>query len=709
MSDEMFNEAVTALKAGQRLRAKDLLTRLIKVEQGNADYWLWMSAAVDTEKEQLYCLQNALKADPNSVPARRGLVVLGGLRPEAAGLPPAHELEDLPVRLPEIGQGGGLGGVLGRRRNVQRLALALLGLVTVVVLTTAFLATFKLGPFKPVQNFVVVTSTPPPTNPPPTRAATALPSGACTIPAEPDPATPLAAYLCLTQTATPVPIATSNLREEDYGTIKLAYANRNWSRILDRATAVTTNVNLAQSAEVFFYVAEAYRHTGNLAEALVQYGAALEINASYAPAYWGKALVEVAQDKRREAQADFASALKADTAFAPAYLDRAALAGADGDWAAAVTDLEAARLAAPANALVQASLALAYLQSEQLAEGAAAADGALALDPGLALGYFARGLAALAEGNAAAGQADLSRSYKYLLTLDHPLPAQWQAFVLAGAARGQQAVGDDATALTLLTQSIGLYDQDAPALALRAGLYQQAERYEAAQADYEAAIALYKRAAPNDAALPGLYVGLGQTLLALSQPEAAVTAFAAALKLTPADPAASLGYGQALFQTGALDKALAALDTAVAAKDTQAAALFWRAQVYGALNRTAEQVADLRALQGLLRAGDLLRVTAQAQLTAIGPLPTETPGPTATVTRTSTRTATPSATSTPTFTPTATASATAPRTSTASATASVTATSKTSTPLTTSPSATRTPPRIATATATARPTRTATP
>src|SRR5258707_5680690 len=135
MPDEMFDEAVQALKAGQRTRAKDRLARLIKVDPSKPDYWLWMSAAVDTEKEQIFCLQNALKLDPNSVPARRGLVVLGAMRPEEANLPSAHELEDLPVMLPSIGPGGGL-GLLSRRRNVERLAILGLGALIVIVLLT---------------------------------------------------------------------------------------------------------------------------------------------------------------------------------------------------------------------------------------------------------------------------------------------------------------------------------------------------------------------------------------------------------------------------------------------------------------------------------------------------------------------------------------------------------------------------------------------
>src|SRR6266568_3025382 len=102
MSNDMFNEAVQAVKSGQRLRAKDLLARLIRVEQSNADYWLWMSVAVDSEKEQIFCLQNVLKYDPNSIAARRGLVILGALRPEVAGLPPAQLLEDTQVDIPPL-------------------------------------------------------------------------------------------------------------------------------------------------------------------------------------------------------------------------------------------------------------------------------------------------------------------------------------------------------------------------------------------------------------------------------------------------------------------------------------------------------------------------------------------------------------------------------------------------------------------------------
>ena len=52
--------------------------RLLKTDQSNASYWIWMSAAVDTTKERIYCLETALRLDPQNAIAKRGLVLLGG-------------------------------------------------------------------------------------------------------------------------------------------------------------------------------------------------------------------------------------------------------------------------------------------------------------------------------------------------------------------------------------------------------------------------------------------------------------------------------------------------------------------------------------------------------------------------------------------------------------------------------------------------------
>jgi len=73
----MLREAIDALRVGNRARARDLLTRLIKTDQQNPTYWIWLSAAVETQKERAYCLQMVLQADPQNAAAKRGLIMLG--------------------------------------------------------------------------------------------------------------------------------------------------------------------------------------------------------------------------------------------------------------------------------------------------------------------------------------------------------------------------------------------------------------------------------------------------------------------------------------------------------------------------------------------------------------------------------------------------------------------------------------------------------
>jgi hypothetical protein len=68
--------------AAIRSRAKELLTLLLKTDQNNPTYWIWLSAAVDAPKERIYCLQTALKLDPENGTAKRGLILLGALAPD---------------------------------------------------------------------------------------------------------------------------------------------------------------------------------------------------------------------------------------------------------------------------------------------------------------------------------------------------------------------------------------------------------------------------------------------------------------------------------------------------------------------------------------------------------------------------------------------------------------------------------------------------
>jgi hypothetical protein len=80
----MFQEVLAAIEKGENSRARDLLTRLLKVDTNNAEYWVWMSAVVDSPRERSYCLREALRVDPQNLEAQRGLVIMGEAVPDPA-------------------------------------------------------------------------------------------------------------------------------------------------------------------------------------------------------------------------------------------------------------------------------------------------------------------------------------------------------------------------------------------------------------------------------------------------------------------------------------------------------------------------------------------------------------------------------------------------------------------------------------------------
>src|SRR5664280_2288355 len=78
----MLRQAIEAVRTGDRAHARDLLTRLLKVDQKNVEYWVWLSTVVETSKERLYCLQTAFQLDPQNAAAKRGLILFGALPPD---------------------------------------------------------------------------------------------------------------------------------------------------------------------------------------------------------------------------------------------------------------------------------------------------------------------------------------------------------------------------------------------------------------------------------------------------------------------------------------------------------------------------------------------------------------------------------------------------------------------------------------------------
>ncbi len=71
--DELLREGIAAAEAGQRERARDLLMRVVEMDEENVMAWLWLSGVVDSLDEREICLENVLALDPANAAARKGL------------------------------------------------------------------------------------------------------------------------------------------------------------------------------------------------------------------------------------------------------------------------------------------------------------------------------------------------------------------------------------------------------------------------------------------------------------------------------------------------------------------------------------------------------------------------------------------------------------------------------------------------------------
>lgn len=83
---ELTRQGIAAAKAGDRERARDLLTRAVELDEGQVDAWLWLSGVVDTLADREVCLENVLALDPGNEPAAKGLAWI-----RAQTLPPVRK------------------------------------------------------------------------------------------------------------------------------------------------------------------------------------------------------------------------------------------------------------------------------------------------------------------------------------------------------------------------------------------------------------------------------------------------------------------------------------------------------------------------------------------------------------------------------------------------------------------------------------------
>ncbi|CAG0934333.1 hypothetical protein TFLX_03434 [Thermoflexales bacterium] len=68
-----LTNGIAAARNGKRAEARELLLRVVDVDENNVQAWLWLSGVVTTLEDREVCLQNVLALDPVNEAAERGL------------------------------------------------------------------------------------------------------------------------------------------------------------------------------------------------------------------------------------------------------------------------------------------------------------------------------------------------------------------------------------------------------------------------------------------------------------------------------------------------------------------------------------------------------------------------------------------------------------------------------------------------------------
>lgn len=604
--DTMFQDAVDALRQGNKARARELLTMLLKAEQANPTYWIWMSAAADNAKERVYCLQAALQLDPENATAKRGLILLGALPPDET-IPPfpvnhPRAWEEKLLLAHEQPKPRGIRAVtsnpLARLAAIGVGVIVLIGLVILGLMLPRNLRANRTPTFTP--------------GPSPTYTLTpTVIGGSSAIQVTPSGPAPLWTLLEATFTPTPPYVNTprSPASRDYYRAAETALKSGD----LDAYVLAMEEVIRLEpdSADLYYQIGEAYRAVGKYADARMYYDKARELNENFAPSYFGLARAALQQDPGADVSRWYDLALQYDPNYAEVYLDRGNYYLNRNNPEAALADFKAVENLMPDSPLAYYGYARAYYTLGDTLTALEYAEKVHDMDITLLPNYLLRGRLYIDQER----YADAVEALDTYVTYD---PQNGEVYALMGESAYR--TGDCAKALPLLTQGVKLDQRQRQVYFFRAMCELAAEDFEEAQTDFERGIPV-----------------TGET-------------FVVKIGLTRAY------YGQQKFGT-AYQQAEGAL--AIAETDEEKAlALYWRALSHEGRNAFSEARADWQAFLKLPESvmTDEMRATAEEHLKKLVVItPSSTPKPSSTPTKTKTPLPSPTKkTPTPTRTPTRT-------------------------------------------------------
>ena len=619
--DTVFQEAMSAIQAGEKSRARDLLTRLIKTNPSNAQYWMWMSAVVESNRELVFCLKETLKRDPQNVVARRGLIIQGVLEPDPSLAVPADlqhrnwesqflSNQTLPGQLPGPSK--------------LRIALTIGGVLILVGVIVVVALGFNR---KEVPNFIrwIQQYTPQPTSSitevVPTAATPDLTATPGLGPAPTEPA----AFKLITSTPTALYVNTPHPRTESYRSALNAFQRGDLNGTV---TFLQQAILEDNQPDLYYMLGEAYRMLGKSTEALQAYNQAIQMDPRFAPSYLG--LARLMQDTSPSLQVAISTnlekAVALDPTFLEAQLELAAYRIKLGDPKSAMVVLEEAfRLNpdSPAVAIMQARASLALDQPKQALDFARRAS---ELDPGSLDGYLFLAEALRANGALVESIAPLKIYTQY---------TPGDALALAWLGQAYASQGDDAAAMREVDQAVALASNSLDIRLIRAFVYIDMDEPEKAREDLNKANTI-------QANVFQVYLGLGRVALLDGDQSAAWRSLTLALGLARSDTEYVQTY-------------------------------YWRALALEGMDQVSAALADWIEVD---RLGGVSLTTSQRQTASqhLRNLAASATPPTATLTATQTQPATVTPTASSTATSTATATSTSTRTATRTATPTSTAT-----------------------------------
>ena len=198
-------------------------------------------------------------------------------------------------------------------------ALAFAGLA-IIVIGLIYAGIFGLGNRRRVVAYIP-THTPGP-SPTVTDTPTLIPMTRVVVITTPTPTfigpTPLWMLLDATYTPTPVYVNTPHPVNEAFRVGLRAFGQGNLITALQyiqQASKVDP-----KSADIQYYLGEIHRMQGEYEQALDDYANALELNANFAPAFLGRAQVNLALNKKADVSDDLKSAIEKDSKYGQAYL-----------------------------------------------------------------------------------------------------------------------------------------------------------------------------------------------------------------------------------------------------------------------------------------------------------------------------------------------------------------------------------------------------